>query len=188
MEVDNTVTQQRAVILDRDGTLIKECHYLSDPEQVELLPNAVTGLRALSDHGFKLVVVTNQSAVGRGYFNLERLASIHQRLESLLEQEAIVLDGIYFCPHIPADACECRKPRTGMLIQAMSDLNLSLSESFMVGDKQCDIEAGQRVGASTCLVRTGYGVKTELELQKLGMQPDYVANNLMQVATFCLAE
>lgn len=181
-----TINQKQYVMLDRDGTIIKECHYLSDPDQVELLPNTVAGLQLLSQRGFGLVVITNQSGVGRGYYDLDRLASIHQRLESLLGAEDIVLDGIYFCPHTPADDCDCRKPRTGMALQAAADLNITLSDSHMVGDKHCDIEVGQRVGATTYLVRTGYGIEAENALESGRISPDYVVDDLYQMARMCV--
>lgn len=176
------MAQKRYVILDRDGTIIRECHYLSDPDQVELLPNTIAGLKLLSENGFGLVVVTNQSGVGRGYYDLERLAAIHQRLEALLEREGVRLDGIYFCPHTPADECACRKPRPGMLMKAMADLHISLSDSYMVGDKLCDIEAGQRVGATTYLVRTGYGAEVEQVLLSDRIVPTYIVDDLYHMA------
>jgi D-glycero-D-manno-heptose 1,7-bisphosphate phosphatase len=112
------MTQRRFVVLDRDGTIIVERHYLSDPAGVELLPRVASGLQHLSALGLGVVVVTNQSGVGRGLFDTTRLALIHQQLCVLLAAEGIHLDGIYFCPHIPADDCACRKPRTGLLERA----------------------------------------------------------------------
>ncbi len=171
--------KKQFVALDRDGTLIKECHYLSDPDLVELLPGAVEGLRRLSRLGLGLIVITNQSAIGRGYFDEARLAQIHQRLVNLLTAEHIHLDGIYFCPHIPTDHCRCRKPEPGMLEQAIRDFEVTPEDCFMVGDKVCDIELGQRVGLKTFLVRTGYGAEVEAKGQA---KPDYVVDNLLEMA------
>jgi D-glycero-D-manno-heptose 1,7-bisphosphate phosphatase len=170
---------RRFAILDRDGTIIVERHYLSAPEQVELLPGAVRGLRKLSQLGVGLVVVTNQSAVGRGYFDEKRLDLIHRRLAELLTAEAVPPMPIYVCPHRPDAGCRCRKPLPGLLEQAARDLGFDVSSSFVIGDKACDIELGKQVMATTLLVRTGYGA----ELAQTGsVSPDYVVDDLAQAA------
>jgi D-glycero-D-manno-heptose 1,7-bisphosphate phosphatase len=149
------------VILDRDGTIIEERCYLSDPDEVRLLPNAAAGMRRLLDAGWGLIVVTNQSAVGRGKFTVARLAEIHARLESLLLAEGVRLAAIYYCPHTPEDGCRCRKPETGMIEQAAAKLGFEASHCVVIGDKRCDIDLGRRIGAKTILVRTGYGAQEE---------------------------
>jgi D-glycero-D-manno-heptose 1,7-bisphosphate phosphatase len=151
--------RKRYAILDRDGTIIKECHYLSEPSQVELIPGAAEGIRMLQTMDLGVVAITNQSGVGRGYFSEEKLAEVHDRMNELLAVEGVRLDGIYHCPHLPADVCECRKPSPGMLLQAAKDLSFDPAKSFVVGDKPCDIELGQRVGATTLLVLTGHGME-----------------------------
>jgi D-glycero-D-manno-heptose 1,7-bisphosphate phosphatase len=166
-------------VLDRDGTIIAERHYLSDPEQVELLPGAARGLRMLSQLGLGLVVVTNQSAVGRGYFDEKRLDLIHRRLAELLAAEAVPPMPIYVCPHRPEAGCRCRKPLPGLLEQAVRDLGFDAPGSFVIGDKACDIEMGKRVMATTLLVRTGYGAKLA---RTGGISPDYVVDDLAQAA------
>lgn len=170
---------KRYVVLDRDGTIIVERHYLSDPEQVELLPGAAEGMRRLAEMGLGLVMVTNQSGIGRGYFDENRLSEIHQRVRELLAAQNVYLDGIYYCPHHPDEGCGCRKPGTGMLKQAAQDLGFLASESFVIGDKPCDIELGQREEATTLLVRTGYGAQVEAEQTA---QPDYVVDGLTDAA------
>jgi histidinol-phosphate phosphatase family protein len=145
------------VFLDRDGTVIVEKNYLSDPADVELLAGATVGLRRLRDLGFRLVLVTNQSGVGRGYFSLEDVAAVHARLALLLAEEGITLDGFYCCPHRPEDGCSCRKPATGMVDRACAELDLDPRASVMIGDKACDVELGVRCGLATILVQTGYG-------------------------------
>jgi D-glycero-D-manno-heptose 1,7-bisphosphate phosphatase len=174
-----TMKQRRFVILDRDGTLIVERHYLSDPRQVELLANAASGLRHMRERGLGLVVITNQSGIGRGFFDEARLHRIHQRMNELLEAEGITLDGLYFCPHVPEDNCLCRKPRTGLIELASKELGFHPQDCFVIGDKACDIKLGQRVGATTFLVRTGYGSQ-ELAHEKI--TPDYVVDNLWEAA------
>ena len=153
--------QRRFIVLDRDGTIIEECEYLSKPEQVVLIPGAAAALRELQQMGFGLAVITNQSGVGRGFFDLEHVRLVHQRLEQLLEQEGVRLDGLYVCPHTPDDDCDCRKPNLGLMRQASSELGFRLRDSIVIGDKPCDIDMGRMAGATTFLVRTGYGAKFE---------------------------
>lgn len=172
------MAEQRFVILDRDGTLIVERRYLSAPEQVELIPGVAGALRKFRELGFGLVVVTNQSGIGRGFFGQEQLHRIHSKLHDLLDKEGVVLDGIYFCPHTPEDGCCCRKPRLGMVEMASKDHMFDPEQSLFVGDKVCDIELGKNAGGTTFLVRTGYGAETDL----LHMtDPDYVVEDLWGV-------
>jgi D-glycero-D-manno-heptose 1,7-bisphosphate phosphatase len=173
------MTQRRFVALDRDGTIIVERHYLSDPQRVELIPRVASGLRQLREMALGLVVVTNQSGVGRRFFNTTRLALIHQRLCELLAVEGIHLDGIYFCPHVPEDDCGCRKPRTGLLERAAQELGFDPGATFVIGDKPCDIELGQRVGATTFLVRTGYGADVSTDAMA---SPDYIVDGVWEAA------
>jgi D-glycero-D-manno-heptose 1,7-bisphosphate phosphatase len=163
------------VLLDRDGTIIQERDYLTDPRQIEFIPGAVQGLRRLSELGLKLVVVTNQSAVGRGYLDRAGLDKIHQKLRLLLQAEGVRLDGIYFCPHTPDDACSCRKPRPGLIERASKELFFDPKTSFVIGDKACDIEMGRNVGATTLLVRTGYGAQVTSDGT---VSPEYIVNDL----------
>jgi histidinol-phosphate phosphatase family protein len=144
-----------AVFLDRDGTIVVDKHYLADPDGLELLPNALDGLRELRDLGARLVVVTNQSGVGRGYFPAETVERMHERLRELLAQGGVELDGIYVCPHAPGAGCACRKPGTALFERAADDLGLDLGESFVLGDKDADVEAGRRIGATPILVGPG---------------------------------
>ena len=169
------MSKRRFVLLDRDGTIIVERHYLSNPAQVELLPNAAHGLRQMRDLGLGLVVITNQSGIGRGFFDEMRLQQIHARLAELLAVEGIALDALYFCPHLPADDCACRKPRPGLIESAAQALDFDPPHCFVIGDKACDIELGQRVGATTFLVRTGYGAP---EAAHLTRPPDYIVDDL----------
>jgi D-glycero-D-manno-heptose 1,7-bisphosphate phosphatase len=167
------------VLLDRDGTLIVERNYLSDPEQVELLPGAAVGLRRFTELGFGLVVVTNQSGLGRGYFGWPALHAVHDRMKAMLSAEGVVFDGIYVCPHTPDDHCDCRKPKPGLINQAVADLGFDPRNCFVIGDKPCDIDLGRGVGAQTVLVRTGYGSKHEIELT---LRLNFVADNLTDAA------
>jgi D-glycero-D-manno-heptose 1,7-bisphosphate phosphatase len=173
------VSRRRFAILDRDGTIIEERHYLSQPRQVALLPGAVEGLRRLRALGYGLVVVTNQSGLNRGYFDWARLNQIHARLEDLLAAEDLHLDGIFVCPHLPEHACVCRKPRPGLVVRAAAALGFDPARGIVIGDKPCDIELGHAVGAVSVLVRTGYGA--QIAAQGLSA-PDYVADDLRGAA------
>ena len=174
------MTQRRFVVLDRDGTIIVERNYLTDPSQVELLPGSADGLRHMRDLGLGLVVVTNQSAVGRGLIDGMRLEEIHERVCELLESEGVHLDGVYSCPHLPDDNCLCRKPQVGLLNLAAKELSFEPGSSFVIGDKPSDIEFGKRVGATTFLVRTGYG---EQYACQEGLGQDFIVNDLREAAS-----
>lgn len=170
---------RRFVALDRDGTLIALKHYLSDPDDVQLLPAAAPALRRLRALGLGLIVITNQSAVGRGIITEAQLGQIHARLDEQLAAEGLALDGVYSCPHAPDHGCECRKPRPGMLLKAAKQLHFEPGRCFVVGDNVADIELGQHVGAATFLVRTGYGA----EIEAAGaVKPDFVVDDLLEAS------
>lgn len=171
--------RRRFVLLDRDGTIIVDKHYLDEPEGVELLDGAVEGLTRLGGLGLGLAVVTNQSAVGLGRLDERGLERIHLAMLRLLEARGVGLDGIYWCPHIPSDDCACRKPRTGLVERAAEELDFDPSRAFVVGDKGSDIELGLALGATTLLVRTGDGVGTENEMAS---RPDHVVDDLNEAA------
>jgi D-glycero-D-manno-heptose 1,7-bisphosphate phosphatase len=155
---------REAVFLDRDGTLIEEVNYLSAPEQVRLISGAADAVRRLNDAGLLVVVVTNQAGVARGYFPESRVAEVHAHLSALLAECGAKIDAYFYCPHHPTEgigayrvACECRKPRPGLLLTAARELGIDLSRSWMIGDKLCDASAGEAAGCRTLLVRTGHG-------------------------------
>ena len=145
----NRTIKRRVVLLDRDGTINLEKHYLSSPEQLELLPHASEGIRLMKQLGLSTVVITNQSAVGRGFFGLDMLNLIHQRLREMLADREASLDAIYVCPHRPEEGCACRKPGPGLARKAAENFGADLSEAFVIGDNVCDIEMGKRIGATT---------------------------------------
>lgn len=167
------------LVLDRDGTIIEEKHYLADPEQVELIPGVAEGLRELRDAGYDIAVVTNQSGVGRGYFDESALDAVNRRMLELLESAGVTVDAVFHCPHTPDDACSCRKPRTGMLEAASDRLGYAAHECTVVGDKACDIDLGHGLGARTVLVRTGYGSETE---SSGACSPDLVVDGIAELA------
>lgn len=149
----------KAVFLDRDGVLIKDTGYPSDPDAISLLPGVGEGLRALLAAGWRLVVVSNQAGVARGKFSLATLEAVNQRLVALLAAEGVTLDAFYFCPHHAEHgsppynvACDHRKPEPGMLRTAADDLDLDLRSCWMIGDRETDIEAGRAAGCRTILI------------------------------------
>jgi|SRR5579859_2623343 len=152
----------RFALIDRDGTIIQERHYLADPAEVELLPGAAPGLRKLRQLGFGLLIVTNQSGLARGYFDRPRLDRIHARMADLLAVEGVAVDGIYVCPHLPDANCACRKPRPGLVHQAVAEHGFDPAQAIVVGDKPCDVDLGHAINAMSFLVRTGYGKDFEL--------------------------
>jgi D-glycero-alpha-D-manno-heptose 1-phosphate guanylyltransferase len=174
---------QRYVLLDRDGTINVERHYLSDPEQFELLPGALEGLKRLHSAGLGLVIVSNQSALGRGFFDQDRLEAIHQKMKELLKHEGIILNGVYVCPHQPGDRCSCRKPEVGLGHRAAGELGFDPKQCFVIGDKETDIVFGKHLGAKTLLVLTGYGK----EVEKRGQHgADYIVDDLREAASVIL--
>jgi D-glycero-D-manno-heptose 1,7-bisphosphate phosphatase len=174
---------KRGVFLDRDGTIIQERGYLSDPTAIELIPGAARAIRAINCLGLAAVVVSNQSGVGRGFFPASTVEEIDGRLRLLLEQEGAFLDGSYFCPHLPDAGCACRKPEPGMLQKAAEELRIDLPNSYLAGDKAADSEAIRRVGGKGILVLTGYG----REEQGAALS-DFVAQDLLEAVYWILVQ
>ena len=171
----NQARHRRFVVLDRDGTILEERKYLSDPEEAKLIPGVGAALRDLRKMGFGLVVITNQSGIGRGFFDHAQLARVHERLQELLDSEGVHLDRLYVCPHKPDDGCNCRKPKIGLLQKAAEDLGFRPEDTIVIGDKASDIEMGRAAGALTLLVRTGYGAQFESEIEADCVVDDLVA-------------
>jgi D-glycero-D-manno-heptose 1,7-bisphosphate phosphatase len=168
-------------MLDRDGTIIAERHYLSHPDQVELMPGSASGLRTMRDLGCGLLVLTNQSGIGRGYFDVDMLAKVHGRMTELLAAEGVELDGIYYCPHTPEQCCDCRKPATGLALRAAAEHGFEPATGFVVGDKRCDVDLGRNIGARSILVRTGYGNE---EARLPDLRVDHICDDLADAASF----
>lgn len=141
-----TFESQRLALLDRDGTLIEHIPYLHEPAQVRLLPGVADGLLRLRRAGYALVMVSNQSGVGRGFFSESAVEAVNARLQELLAPHGAALDLMLFCPHAPGDHCACRKPQPGLALQAAERLGLSLSGALVVGDSDCDLELASGLG------------------------------------------
>jgi D-glycero-D-manno-heptose 1,7-bisphosphate phosphatase len=146
---------RKAVFFDRDGTLMEEVHYCGDPAKVKIYPKVTEALRALRQAGFLNFIVTNQSAIGRGWMTVEQYQAVQRELLRQIGEDLI--DATYFCPDAPEAFSLRRKPEPGMLIEASIEFGVDLRASYMVGDKASDIECGRRAGVRTILVRTGYG-------------------------------
>jgi D-glycero-D-manno-heptose 1,7-bisphosphate phosphatase len=160
------VTLRPAAFLDRDGTIMGERHYLADPRGVELIPGALEALRALRDADFALVIVTNQAGIARGLYTLDDYHAVAARLDEVLEAEGVPVDGTWFCPHHPdkTGPCACRKPGTGMYLEAARSLGLDVEASYYVGDKITDVLPAAELGGRGILVRTGYGNEHETDV------------------------
>lgn len=175
----------RAVFLDRDGTLIQEKNYLHKIEDVELVPGAGKALAKLKKRGFLLILVTNQSGVGRGFFTMEDVQRVHRHILAVLQKDGATLDGVYICPHQPEDNCDCRKPRTKLVRDATEKFGIDLPRSYMIGDREIDVELGQRAGCRTILVSTGYGAQVAAEKKA---EPDCRAVNLAEAVEWILKQ
>lgn len=172
--------RQAAVFFDRDGTLMQDADYCDDPAKVKVFEGAADALRHLRSRGLKIVIVTNQSGIGRGYMTEEDYRAVDREFESQLGSGLI--DATYFCPHSPGDSCACRKPEPGMLLQAAKEHHIDLTKSYFVGDKDTDIECGKRAGTKTILVQTGYGCSADHD------RPDAAVADIKSAAAFILDE
>jgi len=186
--------KKKAVFLDRDGTINVEVGYLSDPEELELIPGAARAVARLNDAGFVVVVVTNQAGVARGYFTEEDVVAVNRRLVEVLQPEGARIDGIYYCPHHPEFGdetyrkdCECRKPNTGMVRQAVDNFNIEVSRSYVVGDHVGDVLLGVNAGARSIHVLTGHGADERQKLIERGINTVHLAQDLADAVEYILA-
>ncbi len=193
-KLENAKMTEKAVFLDRDGTLIEEKNYLFDPDEIEIIGGSIEALKALQNNGYKLVVVSNQSGVARGRFDIETVERVNRRLSEMFASEDIFIDAFYFCPHHPsgstpeyAVACNCRKPSVGMVEEAILQLQIDPRKSFVVGDKLADVHLGKLMGGRSVLVRTGYGKEAEKFITKTPYYDNVVVeDNLKEVVEIIL--
>ena len=186
---------QRAVFLDRDGTLIPDMDCLRNADELELLPGIAEALHELNLQGWRTVVVTNQPVIAKGFCDEVELQKIHNKMESLLGREHAFIDRIYFCPHHPEKGfpgerpelkieCDCRKPKTGMIQKAVGELNIDLSQSWLIGDTTTDMQTAKNAGLKSILVRTGSAGRDG----KFAAAPDFTADNLLDAVRLLLAQ
>ncbi|WP_345955330.1 HAD family hydrolase [Mucilaginibacter sp. PAMB04168] len=182
----------KAIFLDKDGTVIKDVPYNVNPDLITLLPGTIEGLKRLRDDGYLLVMVTNQAGVACGYFAETALPAVEQHLQQILGEHDLNLAGFYYCPNHPEGtvepynvSCNFRKPKPGMLLQAAEELIIDLNQSWMIGDILNDVEAGNRAGCRSILIDNGG--ETEWLKNNAYREPTYVCKNLSEAANFILA-
>ena len=160
----------RALFLDRDGTIIEDCGYMSDPALVRLIPGAADALAALAMEGWKLIIVSNQSGVGRGLIGLQQMEAVHNRFLELMRSHRVPITDSFFCNHAPEDACKCRKPAAFLLERAADTYSIDLRASWMIGDREADILCGRNAGCSTIWLHNDV-------FRLPGDLPDFIAND-----------
>jgi D-glycero-D-manno-heptose 1,7-bisphosphate phosphatase len=173
-----TISLSRAVFVDRDGTLIHDADYCSDPKQVQPIDGVPGALRKLKDHGYKIIVITNQSGIGRGFFTVDQYRAVEAEVSRQIGPELI--DATYFCPDVPGQPSKCRKPAPGMVQQAAREHRIDLSRSFLIGDKEIDAECAHNAGVRSIRVRTGFDKMTD------GSSADWVAEDVPAAAEIIL--
>jgi histidinol-phosphate phosphatase family protein len=185
---------QRAVFLDRDGTLNREVDGVRSPDQLELLPGVADAIHRLNHNGWRAIVVSNQPIIAKGFCTESDVQAVHNKLETMLGRDHAFVDRIYYCPHHPekgfagerADLkidCACRKPKPGMVLQAAKDLNIDLGQSWFIGDTTTDVQTARNAGVKSILVRTGYAGKDA----KYPAQADYSFDSVREAVEFVLA-
>lgn len=184
--------KNKAVFLDRDGTINEEMGYINHLSRFRIFPFTAKAIALLRENGYKVIVVTNQAGVARGYFTEERVREVHLFLQNRLSKENAQIDKIYYCPHHPTEGngkyrktCICRKPNTGMISKAVEDFDIDLSSSYMIGDRYKDVLFAHKVGLKSIMVLTGYG-KGEYTYQRdtWERKPDFLCENLLIAAQY----
>ncbi len=187
--------KQPAVFIDRDGTINEQLGYINHESRFVIFPFVAEAVKRLNDNGFLAIVVTNQSGIGRGYYPEDLVIAPHERLKDHLEEKGARLDRIYYCPHHPhaeletfREDCHCRKPRTGLIDQALKDFDIDMTRSYVVGDRYVDIDFAGRAGLKGVLVKTGYG-RGEIEYKSDdNPKPAYMAEDLLEAVTWILEQ
>jgi len=183
-----------AVFLDRDGTISEEVGYINHIDRFKIIPDSLEAIKQINQSGYLAVVITNQAGVAKGFFHESLVHEVHRHLTKALEAVGAHLDGIYYCPHHPLEgrapyrtACDCRKPKPGLIRRAVADLNIDLPNSVMVGDNISDIKLAENVGIPGVLVLTGYGrgVREKLK-QEETVKPARIAGDLRETVSWIL--
>lgn len=183
-----------AVFIDRDGTISEEVGYVNHISRFKLLKNSALAIKMLNEAKILAILATNQAGVARGYFSEDLVKKVHEKLQLDLKNEGAYLDAIYYCPHHPSVGppeyridCNCRKPKPGMILKAKEEFNIDLTKSYMVGDKISDIEFGKKLGLTSVMVLTGYGLgEYEHQRNEWKVMPDFVANDLLDAVKWIL--
>jgi len=177
----------KAVFIDRDGTINVNVGYIDNPDKFQMYPGIAKGIKLLQDNGFKIIVITNQSGISRGFFTEETLKKIHERMMKELSKKDASIDGLYFCPHHPKDNCNCRKPKTEMFEKAIKKHDVDVSKSFVIGDRMLDVEVGHRIGCKTVLIPERKEM-VEKEREESLVEPDYICDDFYLGVLWILEE
>lgn len=183
-----------AVFIDRDGTINEQMGYINHLSRFKILPGIPEAIRLLNENNFLAIVVTNQSGVARGYFPIELVDEVHSFMEDSLRKAGAFVDGIFFCPHYPTGnvpeytiECDCRKPKTGLIDQALSSFDIDVSRSYVVGDHSTDLELAHNVGLKGIMVKSGYGLGgIKYILPDMSIKPSYIADDLLDAVNWIL--
>ncbi|NHI92311.1 MAG: D-glycero-beta-D-manno-heptose 1,7-bisphosphate 7-phosphatase [Candidatus Lokiarchaeota archaeon] len=182
----------KAIFLDRDGVINKDIEYLDDYNKFIFLPKVFDAIRLLNQNGYKVIIITNQSGVARGFFTEEKLNLIHEKMTEDIQKNNARIDSIYYCPHHPdfgsaqyKKDCECRKPKIGLILKAKKDFNIDLSHSFFVGDKITDIVTGVNARCKTILISDD-SKKSKSEIETMNLKVDYITKDLFDAVTWIL--
>lgn len=175
----------KAIFLDRDGTLNEDSLYPHKKENFKLLPGVIEGLQKLSK-GYIFIIITNQSGIGRGIFRDEDFHDFNSHLVSVLKGKNIKIKKTYYCPHKPEEGCDCRKPSIKNLKNAAREFNIDIKKSWVIGDHPPDVELGKNAGTRTIFMLTGHGKQHVKDLENIGLEPDFIANNFLEAANFII--
>ena len=178
----------KAIFMDRDGTISDEVGYVNHPSRFRLYPYSASAIRKINESGWLAIVVTNQAGVARGYFSENLITQVHQKMKNEVEAENARLDAIYYCAHHPTVGeppyraiCDCRKPKPGLIQRAATELDIDLDQSWMIGDRYSDIELARNAGVQSAFVLSGYGRgEWEHQRQSWEHQPDLISENLLE--------
>jgi len=184
--------KNRAVFLDRDGTIIEDTGYIDSPARITFIPGAIAAIRKLQEHGFKIIIISNQAGIARGLFSEDKLQTVDKVIHRQVLNGGAHIDASYYCPHHPEHGvypfqqeCNCRKPHPGLIHKAEKELSIDLAQSFMIGDKATDIETGQRAKVKSIQVLTGRGREEQAQLKN---PPDFTAADLSAAADWILSK
>ena len=189
-----TQVKRPAVFIDRDGTINEQMGYINHLSRFVLLPGVDEAVRLLNKNNFLVIITTNQSGVARGYFPIDLVYEVHALLESSLKEKDAIIDGIFFCPHHPSAVvpeyrtdCDCRKPKTGLIKQALESFDIDMSDSYVIGDRYLDVEFAHRSNLKSIMVKTGYGLgDIEYILPNKPLRPLHIAKDLLHAVLWIL--
>lgn len=171
---------EKAIFLDRDGTINVEVDYLHEPDKLVFVDGAIEALAMLKAQGYRLIVISNQSGIGRGYFAAQEVEQLHAYMNRILRAHGAAVDAFYYCPHVEQNRCTCRKPRTGLIDRAAAEWDIDLAHSYMVGDREADVMTAINAGCGYGLVLSGYAVPDELQAKYQGR----IYQNLLDFARY----